>query len=151
MLYGTVLGIHACTLLAALLLFVVGELLLILARRGQSAPARMALLASSFGNLMASIGVFAGLILVFVGGWSLLTPWLLVSLALIATLVVVGRMFVRPWEARVRSALSGDSSRVQIKAFASEKAALIGRTTVIALFGIVAGLMATKPELALFP
>jgi hypothetical protein len=151
MLYGTVLGIHAGALLAALLFFVVGELLVILARRGQSSPVRMALLASSCGNLLAGIGVLAGIVLVFFGGWSLLTPWLLVSFALIAALMVVERKFVRPWEARVRSALSSDSSSTQIKAFASEKTARIGRATVIALFGVVAAFMTMKPELALFP
>jgi hypothetical protein len=151
MLYATVLGIHACTMLAALLFFVVGEFLLILARRGQSSAARMALLASRSGNLLAGIGVLAGIILVLVGGWSLLRPWLLVSFALIAALMVVGRRLVRPWEARVRSALSSDASSTQIKVVASEKTALIGRATVIALFGIVAGLMTMKPELPLFP
>jgi hypothetical protein len=150
MLYGTVLGVHAGSLLAALLLFVLGELLLILARRGQSSPARMALLASSSGNLMAGVGVLAGIILVFVGRWSLLTPWLLVSVAPIAALMVVERRFVRPWEARVRSALRSDASSAQIKTFASEKTALIGRATVMALFAIVAGLMTMKPALSLF-
>jgi uncharacterized membrane protein SirB2 len=151
MLYGTVLGIHVCTFLAALLLFVLGELLLILARRGQSSAARMALLARSSGNLMAGIGVLAGIVLVIIGGWSLQTPWLLVSFALIAALIVVGRKVVRPWEARVRSALGSDASSTQIKAFASEQSALIGRAAVIALFAMVAGLMTMKPALALFP
>ena len=151
MLYGTVLGIHACTLLAALLLFVVSELLLTLARRRQSWSARMALLASSSGNLMAGIGVLAGIVLMIIGGWSLLTPWLLVSFALIAALMVVGRKFVRPWEARVRSALGSDVSSTQIQAFAGEKGALIGRATVIALFAMVAGLMTMKPALPLLP
>src|SRR5262245_49888037 len=150
MLYGTVLWIHACTLSGALLLFVVRELLLILARLGQSAPARMALFATSSGNVMAGVGVLAGIILVLVGGWSVLTPWLLVSFALIAALMMVGRKFVRPWEARVRSALGSDASSKQIKSIASERTALIGRAAVIALFGIVAGLMTLKPELALF-
>src|SRR5262252_2140252 len=129
MLYQTILGIHVFALLAALLLFASGEFLLFLARRGRSAPARMALLASSSGELMAGIGVLAGIVLVFVGGWSLLTPWLLVSFVLIAALIVVGRKFVRPWEARVRSALNSDASGKQITAFASEKTALIGRAT----------------------
>jgi len=150
MLYGTVLAIHASSLLAALLLFVLGELLLILARRGQSSPARMALLASSSGGLLAGIGVLAGIILVFLGGWSLLTPWLLVSFALIAALMVVERKFVRPWQTRVRSTLSSNASGTQIRVFVSEKTALIGRATVMALFGIVAGLMTMKPVLTLF-
>jgi hypothetical protein len=110
----------------------------------------MALLASSSGNLMAGIGVLAGIILVFVGGWSLLTPWLLVSFAVIAALMVIERKFVRPWEARIRSALGCDASSTQIKNIASEKTALTGRATVMALLGIVAGLMTMKPELALF-
>jgi hypothetical protein len=151
MLYGTVLAIHACTLVAALLLFVVGELLLILARRGNHSPARMALLASSSGSVMAGIGVLAGIILMFVGGWSPLTPWLLVSFALIAALMVVERKFVRPWEARIRSALSSGASSTQLKAFASEKTAFVGRATLIGLFGIVAGLMTMKPGVALLP
>ena len=150
MLYGTVLGIHAGAMLAALLSFVAGELLLLLARGGQSKRARMALLASSSGNLLVTIGVLAGIILMFVGGWSLLTPWLLASFALIAAVMVVRRKFVVPWEARVKSALSSEASSAQIKAFASERTALIVRATVIALFGVVAGLMTTKPGFALF-
>ena len=148
MLYPIVLLIHACTLLAALLLFVTGELLLILARRGPSSLAGMALRASSAGNLLAGIGVLAGVALLLIGGWSLLTPWLLVSFALIAALMIVGRKFVRPWETRVRSALGSEASSAQVRASASEKAALIGRLTVIALFISVAGLMTLKPGLA---
>jgi len=128
----------------------VGESLLILARRGQSSAARMALRAGRSANLLAGVGVLAGIVLVLVGGWPLLTPWLLLSLVLIAALMAVERKFVRPWEARIRSALDSKVSSTQIKAFASEQTALIGRATVIALFGIVAGLMTTKPELAIF-
>src|SRR5262245_23820448 len=150
MLYGIVLGIHACALLAALLLFVVGEFLLMVARRGQPAPARIALLASRSGGLMAGIGLLAGIVLLFVGGWSLLTPWLIASFVLIATLSRIGRGFVRPWEALARSALAGDATSKQITRLASEKTAMIGRATVIALFGLIAGLMTMKPDLALF-
>ena len=46
MLYGTVLAIHAAAMLAAVLAFVAGELLLILARRSGKAAARMAVMAS---------------------------------------------------------------------------------------------------------
>src|SRR5262245_9052009 len=149
MLDATLLTSDVCSMVGALLLFVVGEVLLLLARRGQRGPARIALLAGSFGNILAGIGVLAGIILVFAGRWSPLTPWLLVSFALIAALMVVARKFVRPWESRVRSALSSDATRTQLKAFASERAALIGRAIVIALFGIVAGLMTMKPALVM--
>jgi hypothetical protein len=137
--------------LAALLLFIAGELLLVLARRGRSSAARMALFASSSADLTTGIGVLAGIVLVIIGGWSLLTPWLLVSFALIAALMMVVRKFVRPWEARVRAVLGSDASSTQIKTLASEKNALIGRAAAIAMFAMVAGLMTMKPVLALFP
>ncbi len=149
MLYEIVLGIHASTLSAALLLFVVGEALLLVARRGQSSAARTAIRANSLANRMAGVGVLAGAVLVVVGSWSLLTPWLLLSLALVAALMVVGRKFVHPWEARIRSLLGSGASSAQIKAIASEKVALAGRAAVITLFGMVAGLMAMQPHLAL--
>jgi hypothetical protein len=147
MLYVTVLAIHRCATLAALLAFITTELLLMLARRGQSSPARIAVSAGSFGNIMVTIGVLAGVILLFVGGWPL-TPWLLTSFALIAILMVVRRKFVGPWEARIQSALKSNASTTKIKACAGERAALVGRAIVIALFGLVAGLMATKPDFA---
>jgi hypothetical protein len=149
MLYATVLGIHVCAMSAALLSFVAGELLLILARRGRRPVARLALFASSAGNFSAGLGVLAGIFLVVAGGWSLLTPWLLASLALIAALMAVGRRFVHPWEARIRSALASDTSGTQVKALASETSALLGRAAVIAMFVLVAGLMTVKPALAL--
>lgn len=150
MLYGIVLGIHVCTLSAALLSFVAREVLLMFARGGRRSAARVALLASRCGGVLASMGVLAGIVLVLVGGWPLMTPWLLMSMAVIAVLMVVERRFVRPWEARMRPALGGDMSIAQLKAFASEKTALIARATMLALFGVVAALMATKPGLALF-
>src|SRR5262245_22801116 len=149
MLYGIVLVVHVCAMLAALLGFLVSELLLIFARRGQSSSLNKAVLAIGSANLAATIGVVAGVILVFLGGWSLLTPWLLASLVLIAVLMVVVRKLVRPWQGRVQSALRSAASSTEIKVFASESTALIGRITVIALFVGVAGLMAIKPDLAL--
>jgi len=136
---------------AALLCFAAAEILFAVARRGRRAPAKLALFAGSIANSAASLGVLAGVVLVFVGGWSLRTPWLLVSLGLIGALMVVRRTFVGPWETRVRSALQGEASSAQIKMLARESAALIGRSTVIALFVVVAALMVAKPALAFSP
>lgn len=149
--YGTVLGIHASAMGSALLLFVASELLLILARRGQKWSARTALLARRFAGHLAFVGVLGGITLVFIGGWSLATPWLVVSLALIATLMVIERKVVGSWEARAQSALRGDPSSTQIQSLAREKGALIGRAIMITLFAIIAGIMATKPDLTFFP
>src|SRR5262245_23211550 len=117
MLYSIVLAVHVCAMLAALLGFIVSELLLMLARRGQSSPLRNAVRAIGSANVAATIGVIAGVVLVFLGGWSLLTPWLLVSFALIAVLMVVLRTLVRPWQAQVKSALKSATS-TQIQLFA---------------------------------
>jgi hypothetical protein len=147
MLYVTVLTIHRFVVLAALLAFISAELLLFLARRGHRSPAGIAVGAGSFATVMVTIGVLAGVILLFVGGWPL-TPWLLTSFALIGTLMVIRRKFVGPWEARIQSALKSNASSTEIKTFARERTALVGRAIVLALFGLVAGLMATKPDFA---
>jgi hypothetical protein len=112
---------------AALVLFVAIELLLIAARRGKRGPARVAFLVSRFSGLLVSAGLLAAIVLVFVGGWSLWTPWLVVSVALIAALMAVERKFVRPWATQAQTALRGAVSAVEIKAFADDKRALVGR------------------------
>jgi uncharacterized membrane protein len=146
MLYVTVLDVHALAMSAAIMLFLASELLLVPARRE---PVRIALLASRLANMLAGIGVLAGIGLVYIGGWPLVTPWLLVSLALIAVLVVIGRKFVGPWETLGRSALDDAASGVKVKTFARNKRALFGRISVLALFALVATLMVTKPDLGL--
>ncbi|TIU32011.1 MAG: DUF2269 family protein [Mesorhizobium sp.] len=147
MLYGTVLGIHAYAMCAALLLFVANELLLIPARRGLRGPARLAFFASRFAGLLVGAGVLAGIVLVFLGGWSLLTPWLVVSLALVAALMAVEHKLVRPWATQAQTALRGAISGKEIKAFAGDKRALFGRLTMIMLFALIVALMTAKPEL----
>jgi uncharacterized membrane protein len=147
MLYGIVLPLHAGAMAAALVSFVVVEVFLLASRQGRRLPARVALLASNAANLMASLGVLGGVALVFIGGWSLLTPWLLASLVLIAVLMGVQRRLVRPWEAEVRTLLESEASSAGIRALATRRTALLGRATVIVLFSAVAGLMAIKPQL----
>ena len=147
MLYEIVLGIHAYAMCAALLLFLANELLLIPARRGQPGPARMAFFASRFAGLLVGAGVLAGVALVVLGGWSLLTPWLVESLALVAALIAVENKLVRPWATQAQAALRGAVSAVEVKALAGDKRALVGRLTMITLFALIVALMATKPEL----
>jgi hypothetical protein len=147
MLYGTVLEIHASTMSAALLLFMANELLLIPARRGRRGPARIAFFASRFAGALVGVGVLAGIVLVYLGGWSLLTPWLLASLALIAALMAVERKFVRPWAMRAQTALRGIVTGEEIEAFAGDRRALAGRIAMITLFALIVALMTMKPEL----
>lgn len=150
MLYGTVLAIHAYAMCAALFLFVANELLLIPARRGQRGPASMAFFTSRFAGLLVGVGVLAGIAVVYLGGWSLLTPWLLVSFALIAALMTVDSKLVRPWATQAQTALRGAVSAVEVKTFAGDRRALFGRLTMIALFALIVALMTTKPELSQF-
>ncbi|AZO27838.1 hypothetical protein [Mesorhizobium sp. M1B.F.Ca.ET.045.04.1.1] len=147
MLYEIVLGLHAYAMCAALLLFVVNEFLLIPARRGQPGPARMAFFASRFAGLLVGPGVLAGIVLVFLGGWSLLTPWLVASVALVAALMAVEHKLVRPWATQAQTALRGAVSAVEVKAFAGDKRALVGRLTMITLFALIVALMTAKPDL----
>lgn len=147
MFYGIVLEIHAYAICAALLLFVATELLLALARNGQRGFARMAFLASRFAGVLVSAGVLAGVALFFIGGWSLLTPWLVVSFALIVALMTVEHKFVRPWATQAQTALRGAVSGIEIKAFAGDKRAFFGRLAMITLFALIVALMVTKPDL----
>lgn len=107
----------------------------------------MAFLASRLAGPLTGAGVLAGIVLVILGGWSLLTPWLVASIALIVALMAVERKFVRPWAARAQTALLGAISAVDVKAFAADRRAMAGRLATIALFALIIALMIAKPEL----
>ncbi|GLQ57202.1 hypothetical protein [Devosia nitrariae] len=87
--YAGVVTIHATAMTAALALMVLGEVLLIPARLGQLASLRLALLATRAVGVLIPVGLLAGIGVVIVGGWPLLTPWLLCSFAMIGLLIVV--------------------------------------------------------------
>lgn len=146
--YEFVLWAHASAVLTAIALFVVSEILLALARFREGPYARAALLASKVAGAAAGLGVLGGIALVYLGGWPLTTPWLLASLVLIAALMGVGRLWVSPWESRIRAALADNATR-DAKALAADGRAFAGRVAVIALFVCVAMLMAMKPDIAL--
>lgn len=148
MLYTGILDIHAFGMTAAFVLFLAGELLLAAGVHGAARPARLALSVSRIGNLFVTIGIVAGLALVYLGGWPLTAPWLLLSFALIAALMVVNRRLVRPWEEKFQAAVA-DGTQADLGALAGDRKALVGRLTVIALFALVAAVMIVKPELAL--
>jgi uncharacterized membrane protein len=148
MFYEGILDIHALGMAAAVVLFVSAELLLFAGVGEKARLARIALAASRFGNMLAMIGMLAGVALIYLGGWPLTTPWLLLSFALIAAMMVISRRFVRPWEQRFQAAVAG-ASRSDLGALAGDRKALIGRVAVIALFALIAGVMTLKPDLAM--
>lgn len=144
MFYEGILDIHALGMTAAVVLFVSAELLLFAGGSGRARVARFALATSRFGNLLAMIGMLAGIALMYLGGWPLTTPWLLLSFALIAAMMVVSRRFVRPWEQRFQAAVA---SHADLGALAGDRGALAGRAAVIALFVLIAAVMMLKPDL----
>lgn len=146
MLYPILLGVHGYGMCLALLLLVASELLLIVARRGQAAPARAALHLGRYAGIVVPVGVLAGIALFFAGGWPL-TAWLVASLVLVALLIVVERRFVSPWRARSRSLLEGTASSDEVRVLVRDTRALLGRAAMMGLFGLVVLLMIVKPRL----
>lgn len=147
--YTTVVAIHAGAMYSALVLLVLCEVALLLARDGRITPVNFALLASRVGGALMGLGLVAGIALVILGGWSLLTPWLLLAFALIAALVVVEGRLVRPWETRLRPALRSASAETALPTIVTDRRALAGRLTMIALFALIILTMRTKPDLDL--
>jgi len=146
MLYGTVLTVHSTAMAMAFCMLVASEVLFVPARPG---PLKIAFLTNRIGGILMGVGVVAGIGLVFVGGWSLLTPWLVASLVLIAVMMAVEGKYVRSWEQETRSALREMVAADKIRISVRQRRALIGRLAIIALFAIVALLMVTKPDMVL--
>ncbi len=144
--YGNIVMIHATAMGTAFLLFAARELLFMCAWRGQIKAAKMALIANKVAGALIGIGIAGGICLIILGGWSLSTPWLLISFALIAILMFVERLCVRPWEAQVLPALRGIVDKYEIQTLLGDKRALAGRLTTIMLFTLIITLMTVKPD-----
>ncbi|WP_179119664.1 hypothetical protein [Ensifer adhaerens] len=145
--YANVVMIHAAAMGTAFLLFAARELLFIFAWRGQIGAAKLALIANRIAGVLTGIGIAGGIGLIVLGGWSLSTPWLLVSFTLIAALMAVESRFVRPWEAQVHPALQGTIDKLAVRTLLGNKRALGGRLASISLFALIIALMAAKPDL----
>lgn len=146
MLYGTFLSVHSTAMMLALSLLVVSELLLTPAK---PRPVKAALLVGRIGGALLGLGMIAGVGLLLAGGWSLATPWLIASFALIGVMMAVEGKYVRPWQKQAKLTLSDLTTADEIMPFVRQRAALIGRLTIIALFAVVALLMVAKPGLDL--
>lgn len=145
--YANIVMIHAAAMGTAVLLFAAREFLFIAACRGPIGAAEWALIVNKFAGLFIGVGIAGGIALVFLGSWSLLTPWLLTSFALIAILMVVENWFVRPWVTKLHLVLQGNSDKLEIQALLGNKRALGGRLATIGIFAVIVALMAVKPDL----
>ena len=148
--YELVLYAHAIALVGALACLVVAELLFLAARSRPASFASRALATRRVGSVLSPIGIVAGVALLIIGHWPLLTPWLLASFVLIALLIGVGRRLVEPWEARLKGSLgAGPAAGTNVRPMLGEAGPLLGRLVVIGLFVVIIGLMSTKPDLSL--
>lgn len=149
MLYASFLLIHKLIVSAALLLLVLGELLFLLARTGQPLSAKLALRSTHVGKVVVTIGMLAGFVLVFDGGWSPFALWLVASYALVAALMVAERKIVRPWEASIKDTLRASINKENLASLARNNHALAGRLAQVSALIAVALLMSFKPTLGL--
>jgi len=145
-LYSIVLAIHAGGMGMALLLFASRELVLVRARSGRIGAARAAVRIGQLASVLTGVGVVAGIVVFFLGGWPL-APWLLASLALIAALMTVERRMLRAWHLRAEAILRVAPSSADARTLARDAHALRGRLAVTGLFALVALLMTIKPGL----
>lgn len=145
--YANLVAIHAVAMIAALALLVVTELVFLSARRGQSSHAKLGLAAGRAVGVLIAVGVVSGFALTFLGGWSLLTPWLLLSFALIGLLVGVENALVSPWQAKLRPAVRSGGLGAEASEILGDQRALLGRLTMIALFALIVLTMITKPDI----
>jgi len=140
--------VHACGMAAALLMFAMREVLVILARGGRVRAAAAAIATGRLAEITTTVGVLAGIALFFLGRWPL-TAWLIASLALIALLMLVERRVVSSWQQRAKASLDSEPSRPEIRALMADRRALVGRLTNIAIFAVIATLMTLKPQFGL--
>ncbi len=118
-------------------------------RRGHLSHARLGLVAGRVVGVLVAVGVVSGIALVFFGGWSLFTPWLLLSFALIGLLIGVESALVSPWQAKVRPALQNGGLSAEADDILGDRRALMGRLTMIVLFALIVATMKTKPDIFL--
>jgi uncharacterized membrane protein len=146
MLHAIALQVHVFAMSGAILLFAASEFLLIPVRRRS---ANAALLANRVANLFATIGFLVGIALIYIGGWPLSTPWLLLSFVLFAMLMLIGRRYVQPWLSVAATSLGENVPAAEIKTVVHDRRALFGRISVLAIFALIAVLMVAKPDLGL--
>ena len=150
MAYELILLAHAAALIGALACLVGAELLFLAARSRPAGFASWAVGVRRIGSALSAVGILAGIALVVIGQWPLLTPWLVASFVLIALLIAVGRRLVEPWEVRLKNSLgAGLASSTGVGPMLSEARPLLGRLIVIGLFVAIIGLMSAKPDLSL--
>jgi hypothetical protein len=148
-LYPTLKSLHATLMIAAFVLTFAGEILLLSSAYLQSAPKlyRWSRRLSKFSSPLAMLGLLAGVLTALSGGWSLLTPWLLLAYALIALSFVIGGKLVLPWEKRAEALLERPegASVAEVQKLLRERKAIVGRWAFMVILVSIMLVMRLKP------
>lgn len=146
MTYSFVLSLHVTGILCSTILLVVSEVLLVIGRNGRLKMLGLALSSRRIGDRLLSAALVAGALLLFMGGWSPLTGWMLLSLVLVGVLKLVAAHYVRPWELSMEMAMVKDARALPLSVLLAGRRAIFFRLSLVALILIIAGLMICKPQ-----
>ncbi len=146
MTYSVVLSLHVTGILCSTILLVVSEVLLVIGRNGRLKMLGLALSSRRIGDRLLSAALVAGALLLFMGGWSPLTGWMLLSLVLVGVLKLVAARYVRPWELSMEMAMVKDARALPLSVLLAGRRAIFFRLSLVALILIIAGLMICKPQ-----
>jgi len=105
----------------------------------------LAVKSSRISGYLVLIGLIAGIALVVLGGWSLITPWLVISFLLIACLIAVESAFISPWQAQLKRMIEKEDYTTDLSVLLSNPRAQAGRAAMILIFVLIFVLMMTKP------
>jgi plastocyanin len=149
-LYPILKTIHATAMTIAFVMLVLREIMLLSGGYLQAAPRlyRRSKRIAKVSEPLAMGGILAGVLTALVGGWNLLTPWLVLAYALIASTFIFGGKFILPWEKRLEAleASPDGLTTAAIQPILRERRALFGRWLMIVIILSVMVVMRTKPS-----
>jgi plastocyanin len=149
-LYPILKTIHATAMTIAFVMLVVREIMLLSGGYLQAAPRlyRWSKRIAKVSEPLALGGLLAGVLTALVGGWDLLTPWLVLAYVLIASTFIFGGKFILPWEKRLEAleASPDGLTTAAIQPILRERGAMFGRWLMIVIILSVMVVMRTKPS-----
>ena len=144
--------LHIFTMFLALTVIVGGALLAttVIRRRvidGMRTYFRLAPRIDSVGAILFVAGIVFGVINAIVGGWDLLSGWLIVAYVLVIAAVLSGAVMT-PYLKRVKAALDaneGDEPGAELQALLAAPNALLGAAALLVIIGLIIWDMVFKP------
>ena len=102
-------------------------------------------------DLTRFLGFLAGIVLVIMGGWSPLAPWLVAAFSLFVLTDVIGRIGTRPWQHQLQGMLAQANGAVvgDLQGRLAQPRAMFARWFILALLLVIMVLMRQKPSFGL--